>query len=1742
MLRVFDEQGDVLKEALAKAAAEDAASPSKVQRAGLHLDNQPDDSFSAAADVLGLRSSPSDGHRTPERSESNAGSDSSDDDSDDESDIEYDVSKPNIASSHDATAFSKAANGDFDSQAQHSQTTSKHADRTSYEGLQLLDRGYELLNNRWATSVLLTLTVYVLFGNDARLVTAPKEADGTFQILSSICFFSFILELLVRSLCESQFYFVRIVDDDSSTTVPLDTQQVDRTTAGNGSSVDGVVESLKESGNDRDASVRPSSVSAPASARSDDDLERQSWWDTITTRLCCGRRYKLVRRGYFLSFLFFLDALAIISMIPEIDFLWNAVLSGGASSNNLSTVRASRISRLGSRVGRIIRMVRLVRLFKLYSFWKRLSSKHAHGSSSLLQQIIETGGMRESQLAHRLQHSITSRVIFMVLVMLLLVPVFVHKADDDTEDYASNAIDTINQWRGPGWDVSVRTLLDRYATYQADDGQLDEDTGQPRLLKMLLTPADGVPADLFLDRADVYNNLRVDSLSDEEVVQYDFVTPNAMLANGSIVEVRTTVWWNDKPAIRNASLHTIYLTLLIIIFLGVGALQLASDAQALVLRPIENMIAFVERMALDPLSDISSRDNTGSFETKVLENTIKKVTGVLRVGFGASGALIVAKHLDARAAITPADDYPTPSTPLLASGEVAVNNDSLNGLNILKTSRSAPGGALNLIHTPRKESLDRQHTNASSFNGGGGSATGISGDRSPTPGYLATVLGFMGTDSHATQNSVNNSSSNSLAARNQESLASRASGSRTESVAISHGSSIHGTVSAEFAGSSLRRRDQGIFNPYVPGRTVRAIFVRVGLPHCDEMADVLGENYIPHFNRIAKLVHDTCLAWGGAPVSNDCGSGFTLVWVVDDAWDALMDDQDTAAYVLGGQEAAPHVQQRARRGSLLANVSNRNGLLVGHNLKRNTSTGSDSSGGQHHGSSSAGAGSDAAVGGSSASSNAGATGGSSTPGGLARAVSSVAHARRGSIHAQRAVSLGVAITGLAQRPVPRSTTSMSSDDGHNNGAGENGAGIGASADPVQAMLNRSQALVGRQTANRRRSLTMSAGPGAAAGLRIPSSGKMSTGATATPKGSPPRSPSASIIHAGLGALDAGAGGIRASGRLVAARRSSIASHNRGESAPAAPAHSRRSSKLAGAVAAGATAPDHIGIELASLPAPGTSAAAAASAIYASFTSTPEEGRSIDASTASQQQQHDGGGGDNISATLARRASFGAGSGPASPTSPVKARLELSPMNIHSEQQQQPPLTEADRARELLVEAASEVAERALVACLKTFVALKRSKDINESKEVASLRESALLRGYRPSLSFGIHVGWAVECALGSIRKVDVAYLSPHLNTTTTIQQLAPHYHAPVLMSGPFARLLGPKVRGLCRRIDVVELPSDPRALEEPVSSKASTASPRVLRAAPSTAPVSLFVYDAWDWSASIPPSLLRQKVTQALPSLPFGSEFRQGAGGGAQRFGGREHHDGVAADGADAAGGRTGGAHGRRLDLMSPQAVQVPIESLAAVPPSLLAFDAFSRNLQGHDVFNVHRSAISERERCISIVGAADIIEHPVQMGEYSGDIWNQDPDLLALRAPFTDAFRAAHAKAVSAYVGGNWSAAGQALMSVAATLAEARHVASGASNAPVAGAPMASIAEVVTGTDGSVDVTDVPAADSQSAASPAPATPVISTFASTYVFRLSDLDYPSRALYEHMASHRFTAPAGWRGARTVDHLVEGHW
>ena len=74
--------------------------------------------------------------------------------------------------------------------------------------------------------------------------------------------------------------------------------------------------------------------------------------------------------GYFMSFFFWLDLLAALSMIPDVSFILTFFTGGSTGSGGNTYQELAKTSR-ASKVTRVIRIIRLIRLIRIVKIYKQ---------------------------------------------------------------------------------------------------------------------------------------------------------------------------------------------------------------------------------------------------------------------------------------------------------------------------------------------------------------------------------------------------------------------------------------------------------------------------------------------------------------------------------------------------------------------------------------------------------------------------------------------------------------------------------------------------------------------------------------------------------------------------------------------------------------------------------------------------------------------------------------------------------------------------------------------------------------------------------------------------------------------------------------------------------------------------------------------------------------------------------------------------------------------------------------------------------------------------------------------------------------------------------------------------------------------------------------------------------------------------------------------------------------------------
>jgi class 3 adenylate cyclase len=349
--------------------------------------------------------------------------------------------------------------------------------------------------------------------------------------------------------------------------------------------------------------------------------------------------YPLRWDGYFLSFFWCLDVVAILSMFPDIPFISEEFgitkLMDGGNANY-------------AKAGRVVRLVRLVRLVKLYKIASERRRRQREEEELL--ELVRIGAadyeeekkkmalydQRGSKLGAQLSDAITRKVIVIVLVMLCILPLVTYDTPDQTTQFSTQFLHEFYINSGNSADAKTSILASYINTLESNDF-LNDTATNPFLIYLDISP--------FYPNPVIYRESFLSELRASEMTTIEHIT----YVNNS--EHVTKAIFNNQNAMEDAAFYSILLTLFVGGLIVTGSVVFTNDAQNLVLDPIERMMNMVDAVANDPLAKLQFKEPTpgtvsaGEYETRLLETTVEKITGLLRVGFGEAGAGIISANL-----------------------------------------------------------------------------------------------------------------------------------------------------------------------------------------------------------------------------------------------------------------------------------------------------------------------------------------------------------------------------------------------------------------------------------------------------------------------------------------------------------------------------------------------------------------------------------------------------------------------------------------------------------------------------------------------------------------------------------------------------------------------------------------------------------------------------------------------------------------------------------------------------------------------------------------------------------------------------------------------------------------------------------------------------------------------------------------------------------------------------------------
>jgi class 3 adenylate cyclase len=103
-----------------------------------------------------------------------------------------------------------------------------------------------------------------------------------------------------------------------------------------------------------------------------------------------------------------------------------------------------------------------------------------------------------------------------------------------------------------------------------------------------------------------------------------------------------------------------------------------------------------------------------------------------------------------------------------------------------------------------------------------------------------------------------------------------------------------------------------------------------------------------------------------------------------------------------------------------------------------------------------------------------------------------------------------------------------------------------------------------------------------------------------------------------------------------------------------------------------------------------------------------------------------------------------------------------------------------------------MAEMAILAFLRCFAEINKSRNLYKYRSYPAL--NARMPNYSVKMGFGLHVGWAIEGAIGSDFKIDVSYLSPNVKLSDELEASTKMFGTPLIFSGWVYDLISPEVK------------------------------------------------------------------------------------------------------------------------------------------------------------------------------------------------------------------------------------------------------------------------------------------------------------------------------------------------------------
>jgi class 3 adenylate cyclase len=112
-----------------------------------------------------------------------------------------------------------------------------------------------------------------------------------------------------------------------------------------------------------------------------------------------------------------------------------------------------------------------------------------------------------------------------------------------------------------------------------------------------------------------------------------------------------------------------------------------------------------------------------------------------------------------------------------------------------------------------------------------------------------------------------------------------------------------------------------------------------------------------------------------------------------------------------------------------------------------------------------------------------------------------------------------------------------------------------------------------------------------------------------------------------------------------------------------------------------------------------------------------------------------------------------------------------------------------------------ICDLSLISFLKIISGINKKPNLLRYREHEGLNQR--MPNFKIKMGFGLHVGWAIEGAIGSDYKIDASYLSPNVNMASRLEAATKQYGVPLLFSNSLFENLSKTTQRFCRPLDRV---------------------------------------------------------------------------------------------------------------------------------------------------------------------------------------------------------------------------------------------------------------------------------------------------------------------------------------------------